>query len=241
MTRKSAIGETMLDPLVTPEPAEGEVVLALDRFSLTTNNITYAAYGDAIGYWRVFPTGRDDYGLMPVWGFADVAASRAEGIEVGARVVLRTFSKAYALAGLRLGYALCGSEEVRNAFDQIRVGFNVGRLAQAGAKAALTDPDHTAMILDNNERERERMRAALSALGCRVLESATNFIAVELPGPGQPVVSALREEADIWIQAIPYPGFENFIRISVCGPEDTDALLAALPDVLRRTHNAGEN
>jgi len=159
----------------------------------------------------------------------------------GPWVVLRTFSKAYALAGLRLGYALCGSEEVRNAFDQIRVGFNVGRLAQAGAKAALTDPAHTAMILDNNERERERMRAALSALGCRVLESATNFIAVELPGPGQPVVSALREEADIWIQAIPYPGFENFIRISVCGPEDTDALLAALPDVLRRTHNAGEN
>lgn len=86
MTRKSDIGETLLDPFVTPEPAEGEVVLALDRFSLTTNNITYAAYGDAIGYWRVFPTGRDDYGLMPVWGFADVAASRAEGIEVGARV-----------------------------------------------------------------------------------------------------------------------------------------------------------
>jgi len=86
MTRKSDIGETLLDPFVTPEPAEGEVVLALDRFSLTTNNITYAAYGDAIGYWRVFPTGRDDYGLMPVWGFADVAASRAEGIKVGARV-----------------------------------------------------------------------------------------------------------------------------------------------------------
>src|SRR5690606_39606561 len=86
MSRKSDPGETLMGSLAVPEPADGEVVLALDRFSLTTNNITYAAYGDAIGYWRVFPTGRDDYGLMPVWGFADVAASRAPGIAVGARV-----------------------------------------------------------------------------------------------------------------------------------------------------------
>lgn len=86
MTRKSDFGETLLESVAAPEPGEGEVVLALDRFSLTTNNITYAAYGDAIGYWKVFPTGRKDHGLMPVWGFADVAASRAAGIEVGARV-----------------------------------------------------------------------------------------------------------------------------------------------------------
>lgn len=157
----------------------------------------------------------------------------------GPWVVLRTFSKAYALAGLRLGYALCGSEEVRTAFDQIRVGFNVSRLSQAGAQAALTDPDHTAMILDNNQRERDRMATALTALGCRVLPSATNFIAVELRGPGLPVVTALRSEANIWIQAINYPGFENFIRISVGAPEDTDALLAALPGILQRTHNQG--
>ena len=86
MTRKSDFGETLLESVAAPEPGEGEVVLALDRFSLTTNNITYAAYGDAIGYWKMFPTGREDHGLMPVWGFADVAASRAAGIEVGARV-----------------------------------------------------------------------------------------------------------------------------------------------------------
>src|SRR5690606_40566979 len=87
MSRKSDPGETLMGSLAVPEPADGEVVLALDRFSLTTNNITYAAYGDAIGYWRVFPTGRDDYGLMPVWGFADVAAARARGVAGGARGV----------------------------------------------------------------------------------------------------------------------------------------------------------
>jgi hypothetical protein len=86
-TRKADLGDTLLEAAPpVGDLAEGEVVLALDRFSLTTNNITYAAYGDAIGYWKVFPTGRDDYGLMPVWGFADVVASRAEGIEAGQRV-----------------------------------------------------------------------------------------------------------------------------------------------------------
>lgn len=87
ITRRSDLGETLVDAVATAEPGESEVVLALDRFALTTNNITYAAYGDAIGYWQVFQTMRDDhdYGLMPVWGFADVTA-RAQGIDVGARV-----------------------------------------------------------------------------------------------------------------------------------------------------------
>lgn len=87
ITRKADPGDTRIAELPADgELREGEVRLALDRFSLTTNNITYAAYGDAIGYWRVFPTGEDDFGMMPVWGFADVAASRAPGIDVGARV-----------------------------------------------------------------------------------------------------------------------------------------------------------
>lgn len=86
MTRKADLGDTRLETVPGPSAGEGEVVLALDKFSLTTNNITYAAYGDAIGYWKVFPTGHDDYGLMPVWGFADVVESRVEGIAVGARV-----------------------------------------------------------------------------------------------------------------------------------------------------------
>jgi hypothetical protein len=66
--------------------APGEVLLRVDRFSLTTNNITYAAFGDAMmKYWSFFPSGDEDWGHMPVWGFADVAASAAEGVEVGER------------------------------------------------------------------------------------------------------------------------------------------------------------
>ncbi|QCI66269.1 DUF2855 family protein [Phreatobacter stygius] len=65
--------------------APGEVVLEIDRLALTTNNITYAAFGDAMGYWGFFPTGRADWGHMPAWGFAEVLSSGVEGVDVGER------------------------------------------------------------------------------------------------------------------------------------------------------------
>lgn len=63
----------------------GEARLAVRRFALTANNITYAAFGEAMGYWRFFP-GADGRGRLPVWGFAEVTESRAEGLAVGERV-----------------------------------------------------------------------------------------------------------------------------------------------------------
>ena len=68
-----------------PEPAAGEVVLHLDHAALTSNNITYGAFGEAMGYWNFFPA-VDGWGRVPVWGFADVVASRVDGINDGERV-----------------------------------------------------------------------------------------------------------------------------------------------------------
>ncbi len=65
--------------------AAGKVVLRIDRFALTANNITYAAYGDAMSYWAFFP-GSEGYGRIPVWGFADVIASGVAALPVGERV-----------------------------------------------------------------------------------------------------------------------------------------------------------
>ncbi len=64
----------------------GEVRLAIDRFALTANNITYAAFGAAMKYWDFFPTDDAAWGCIPVWGFARVSESSAEGVEVGRRV-----------------------------------------------------------------------------------------------------------------------------------------------------------
>jgi NADPH:quinone reductase-like Zn-dependent oxidoreductase len=66
-------------------PGEGEALLAVDRFGLTANNVTYAKFGDAMSYWKFFPA-EDGWGRVPVWGFAEVAESRAEGLPEGARV-----------------------------------------------------------------------------------------------------------------------------------------------------------
>ena len=68
-----------------PQPKDGEVVLHLDHAALTSNNITYGAFGEMMGYWNFFPAA-DGWGRVPVWGFADVVASRVEGIDDGERV-----------------------------------------------------------------------------------------------------------------------------------------------------------
>jgi hypothetical protein len=65
--------------------AEGEARLRIDSFALTSNNITYAAFGEAMKYWDFYPTGDVAWGTIPVWGFAEVVESRAEGVAVGER------------------------------------------------------------------------------------------------------------------------------------------------------------
>ncbi len=65
--------------------AEGEAQLAVERFSLTTNNVTYAVLGDQLGYWQLFPA-PDGWGRIPAWGYATVAASRSPLAPVGTRV-----------------------------------------------------------------------------------------------------------------------------------------------------------
>jgi len=72
-------------PAPAPEPRSGEVLFRIDRFALTSNNITYALAGDMIGYWRFFPA-EEGWGRLPVMGFADVIASAHSDVPVGQRV-----------------------------------------------------------------------------------------------------------------------------------------------------------
>ena len=85
-TRRDDILATRLVETRPPEPQEGQVLLRVDRFGYSANNVTYAAAGETLGYWRFFPTGEAAWGMVPVWGFADVEASRVEGIEAGERI-----------------------------------------------------------------------------------------------------------------------------------------------------------
>lgn len=85
LTDKSALNHTQIthEPLAPLQA--GEVLLKIDRVAVTTNNITYAAFGDAMQYWDFFPALEEGWGHMPVWGFADVVESSVEGVAVGER------------------------------------------------------------------------------------------------------------------------------------------------------------
>lgn len=72
-----------------PSPGAGEIVVRIERFSFTANNITYAAAGDQLGYWQFFPPSEDPddtWGIIPVWGFAEVVASNVDEVPVGDRL-----------------------------------------------------------------------------------------------------------------------------------------------------------
>ncbi|HLM07709.1 MAG TPA: DUF2855 family protein, partial [Blastococcus sp.] len=82
---RSDLAETRLDTGPLPEPAPGEALLRVDRVGLTANNVTYAVLGDAFRYWEFFPT-EEGRGVVPLWGFAEIAESRTEGLAPGGRV-----------------------------------------------------------------------------------------------------------------------------------------------------------
>lgn len=149
----------------------------------------------------------------------------------GPWAVFRTFSKAYGLAGIRVGYCLAGSDEITTALQHARSTFNVNAVAQAGALAAWNDEAHRESILDRTKVERERIIAGLKALGCDPFPTVGNFVTTETPLPAPEVLQGL-ERRGIMISMLMAPGYEKYIRITTGTSEDTDALLAALAEVL---------
>lgn len=145
---------------------------------------------------------------------------------------LRTFSKAYGLAGIRIGYGF-GPTEVVDAIERARSPFNVNALAQAAALGALQDDRHLARTTANNRVSRQRLVAGLSSLGFSPLPSEANFVLVDIGESCERVANALLDHGVI-VRAGRALGFPNHLRISVGLPEETDRLLEALEGVLRQ-------
>lgn len=85
IVERSDLRRTRWQDSERPALPDGAVRLHVDSFALTSNNVTYAAFGSTMNYWGFFPTGDDSTGCIPVWGFADVIESRCEGVAVGER------------------------------------------------------------------------------------------------------------------------------------------------------------
>ena len=145
-------------------------------------------------------------------------------------VLVRTMSKAYGLAGMRIGYAI-SHPEVADALNRIRPAFNVGNVAQAGAIAAFADPHHVEQVVAITIAERGRMEAALRAAHIAFAPSATNFLLVEV-GPRAPEIYQQLLRGGIIVRPMAGYGLAQHLRISVGLPEQNTQLLALLTRLL---------
>lgn len=157
---------------------------------------------------------------------------RADGVELGRTrpnvITLRTFSKAYGLAGLRVGYAV-GDPSVIRSLSKAHVPFSVSRVAQAAAIASL---EARAELLDRTDAvvaERQRISAALTGAGYRVADSEANFVWLPLGERAVPFATTLAE-SNVLVR--PFAG--DGVRITIGDPHENDAFLAIAtkPDVL---------
>jgi len=153
----------------------------------------------------------------------------------GAWIVLRTFSKAWGLAGLRIGYGLASHAALAGLGDRVRTPFNVNHAAQLAALAAWHDPQHMRLGVHAAVQSRQRMARGLQALGVpglRVAPSSANFLWLELGCDNGPVHEALLARGFI-TKAWKDPGFENCLRVSIGLPDQNQAFVEALGAILR--------
>ena len=151
---------------------------------------------------------------------------------------MRTFSKAYGMAGARIGYAI-GAPQVIRAFDRVRNHFGVNSLAQAGALAALGDTAHLSRTVARVAEARERIAAIARDNGLAALPSATNFVAIDCGGDdsfARAVLAALGAQGIF--ARMPWVAPQNrCIRVSCGSRAELDAFAEALPKALAAAGN----
>lgn len=149
-------------------------------------------------------------------------------------LILRTFSKVYGLAGLRIGYAI-GRPELVSVMNKLRTPFNTSGVAQAAALAALDDEEHVERCIETNGRERKRLSEGLKKLGLRPVASETNFVFIPV-GPEAKAMSDELLHLGVIVRPLGWMGFPEAIRISIGTAEENGKLLEALGQVLAK-HN----
>lgn len=147
-------------------------------------------------------------------------------------IVLRTFSKAWGLAGLRVGYGLASDAALVQLLDRVRTPFNVNHAAQAAALAAWGDEAFMQRGVAETVRLRGVLAERLAALpGLRMAPSATNFLFLDIGRPNAPVNEALLAQGLI-VKPWKEPGFEHFIRVSIGTEAENERFAHALAGIL---------
>ena len=145
----------------------------------------------------------------------------------------RTFSKAYGLAGMRIGYAI-GEAGLIKAFDKVRNLFGVTRASQVAAIAALGDDNWLGSVVERVAAARRRLYAVAQENGLASVESATNFVAIDCGRDGPFAVKVLKslERRGVFVRKPAAPGLDQHIRISVGPDAEMDVVAAELPQAL---------
>jgi len=149
-------------------------------------------------------------------------------------LVLRSLSKSYSLAGLRVGYAI-GPKELIAGMTKVKDSYNVGRLSMAGAGAALADGDWMRENVRKVRAERERLTAELQKLGLFVWPSQANFVLARCRRPAAREVYEELKRRRILVRYFPLRRLEDCLRITVGTPQQNQLLLAALTDILNQS------
>jgi len=148
-------------------------------------------------------------------------------------LVLRTFSKVYGLAGLRIGYAI-GPAALLAEMNKVRSPFNTSGVAQAAALAALDDAEHVRRSIASNRAGLAQLSEGLAALGVQHVPSAGNFLLIELDTDAKPVADALLHRGVI-VRPMGWMGFPDAIRVTAGTRPEIEKFLDALGQVLPRS------
>ena len=144
-------------------------------------------------------------------------------------IVLRTFSKAHGLAGVRVGYGL-GPAELISYLTKLRTTFSVSNVAQAAALAAMGDEEHVRNALVNNERQNDLLTKNLLAMGCRIVPTWANFLYCEAGEPADALAQKLQNEGVIIRSLRPWR-IPDAIRVSIGTPQQNETFLKAFQKV----------
>jgi histidinol-phosphate aminotransferase len=153
-------------------------------------------------------------------------------------LTMRTFSKVYGLAGLRIGYAI-GDRGIVAAMNKLRTPFNVAGVSQAGALAALDDQEHVARCIKENASERERLMRGLRQVGLKPVRSHANFIFIDIGPEAQELCDELLR-AGVIVRPLGWMGFPEAMRISVGVPSENDKLLEVMSRLMAKRASKGE-
>jgi histidinol-phosphate aminotransferase len=141
-------------------------------------------------------------------------------------ISVRSFSKLYGLAGMRIGYGIC-DPELADILERARHPFNVNRLAEVGAVAALDDTEHVERTLKRNREGADYLTRELKALGFVVWPTDTNFMLVRGTRPGAQTYEDLLREGVI-VRPLPGTGLEEHVRVTIGTPEENERLVKAM-------------